>query len=296
MRPGEARTGVARRELTAAQRAFVAVLLVAPALLVAWKCSTLPGAEALRGVLSLDGLDGQDLGRVHHLLVAPLAALFVVFCRVTLGLRVLGPFRSILLAMAFQATGPLVGLAFFTIVVGAVVFIRPRLKGLKMPFYGKSAAMLVCVTITVVAALLAGVSFGLAEVVRVAYFPIGVLTLTGESVAAAKRREGWRSAVWRSGLTAGVAVVIAVLTSPEMVSTTMARFPELVVLSLGLVVVVSRTMKLRLLQWLNPPRPKKRRRRSTSAGAPGIPDTGSAHPSHETAKQQNGEPPCVSQS
>lgn len=251
-----------------AHGAWITISLVAlPALLILAKSSALPGTEFLLRWLSFQGLTEELQGRAYHLLITPVGVLVVVVFRLTLGIRVLGPFRSVLLAMAFQVTGAVVGLLFFAVVLGAVWFIRPAIKRMKLPYFGRSGALLAAVAAVIVLAMLAGLALGLPSIERVAYFPIVVLTMTGEAFVSTVRREGPRSAAWRTSWTAAVALLIAALSSVPALRSTLLHFPELVLVCTAGIVLVCRRFKLRLLQRLNPV-PIKPRKKKPKAAAP----------------------------
>jgi hypothetical protein len=91
------------------------ILFGVPMALMAAKLSGLPGTESLAEHASLASMSEALRDKIVHILFVPFGALLVVLVRLTLGLRILGPFRSILLAIAFQVTGILFGLAFLTL-------------------------------------------------------------------------------------------------------------------------------------------------------------------------------------
>ena len=98
------------------QRALI-LLMAIPLSLILLKIPFHPFSEFLSQTLSLSHVDPSMQWRIQYVLFVPFGALLVVLTRLTLGIRVLGPFRSILLAIAFQVTGVLYGLVFLTIVM-----------------------------------------------------------------------------------------------------------------------------------------------------------------------------------
>ncbi len=244
-------------------------LILLPAVVIAFKLSGVPKLEAIFGWLSFEQLPMAMRSRTLHLLFAPVGALVVVFFRLTLGIRVLGPFRSVLLAIAFQVTGAVVGMVFFGLVVGFVYLLRPMLKSMRLPFFGRASAMLASVAGLIVLAVLVGLALGFPSVERVAYFPVVVLTLTGDAFATAVRREGTRLAIWRATVTAGVALLITALSSIEALQDVLIRFPELLLIVLAGVIGVSVFMNLRLFQHLNPA-PVRKKKKSAKAKPTGA--------------------------
>jgi hypothetical protein len=271
----------------------VAILVSVPALLVAFKLSGLPGSAELADSLSFVSLPTAMQHRTEHLLFTPLGALVVVFVRLTLGIRVLGPFRSVLLAIAFLVTGVAIGVVFFALVMAAVIVLRPVIKSMRMPYFGRSTALLASVASIIILAMLVGQALGFTDVERVAYFPVVVLTLAGDAFAATQRKEGMRSALWRAGATAMVAVLITEIASVRPLASALLRFPELVILCLVGVIFVCEFMSFRLFAHLNPP-PKKRKRPRKSAVAASLPPGPPSHASPGVAVPDSAPRPLVS--
>lgn len=234
-------------------RWFVALLFVVPICVMAYKISGFPGSDVLQNAVSLTGVSEEMQRRVNYILFVPLGAVIVVLFRVTLGIRVLGPFRSILLAIAFQVTGIILGIFFFAIVIGVIVAIRPLLRLLRLPYFGRVSTMLSAVAIVIVFALIIGQGIGWQQLHRVAYFPIVVICLAGDGFARTLHREGWRSAVWRGIMTVLVAVLITGTASIQGMQSALIHYPELVILEIGLIIVICRLLGFRLFGAINPP-------------------------------------------
>jgi hypothetical protein len=263
------------RRLGAFGWGVVAALVVVPLLIMLAKFAL--GIEVVERYCSFNSLPPEMRHRAMHLLFAPIGALAVVFTRLTLGLRVLGPFRSVLLAIAFQVTGAAVGLVFFAIVLAVVVVVRPWIKRLRLPYFGRAAALLVAVVVVIIVTTLIGLASGWQQVERVVYFPIVVLTLAGEAFANTIRKEGAHSALWRAASTAVTGLVITGLSTVEPLQDWMIRCPETELLILAAIVVVCDRGAYRVFEALNPP-PQKRRKKVVRASADpkavsGVPGT-----------------------
>ncbi|MHC4786806.1 MAG: 7TM domain-containing protein, partial [Planctomycetota bacterium] len=113
---------------------MLSLLVVFATALTLGRMSWAPTAEMLGRFVSLTNLPPSMLERVSYLLFVPVGALVVVLVRLTLGIRLLGPFRSILLAIAFQITGVTLGLLFLAAVIAAIVLLRPHLKQMGLPY------------------------------------------------------------------------------------------------------------------------------------------------------------------
>jgi hypothetical protein len=241
-----------RGNLGGGRKWIVIALFALPLALIAYKMSNLTGSQSLAQALALTGMPAEVQDRIGYVLFVPLAAVMVVFSRVTLGIRLLGPFRSILLALAFHMTGIGLGLFFLLVVVGMIVLIRPALKEIRMPYFGRVSVVLSAVAIIIMLTMVAGRWFQLQNLQQVAYFPIVVLCLTGDGFARTLYREGYKSALWRGGMTAIVAILITLLWSIPGFVGILIRFPELLILEVGLIVVITEFFGLRLFQHVNP--------------------------------------------
>jgi len=180
-----------------------------------------------------------------------------VFFRLVLGIRLLGPFRSILIAVAFQITGILPGLLFLAMVIGIVVAVRPLIKAIRMPYFARVSVILSAVASIMIIALLSSAWLDIESLRRVAYFPIVVLCLTAEGFARTLSKEGLWSATWRGTMTAIVALLITLLSEINGFRNLFLYFPELLIMQIGCIVAIAEFFDLRLLRWLNPTAVKK---------------------------------------
>jgi len=249
--------GFSKGNLSQNHRVMLALLFILPLMLTVGKWSVFPTSALLTRFASLADVPAAMHARLLYVLFVPLGAVLVVFCRLTLGIRILGPFRSILIAVAFQITGILLGLIFLTIVIAVIVLVRPLLKAIHLPYFARVSVIMSAVSAIMVITILMGTWLEADHLRRTAYFPIVVLCLTGEGFSRTLTKEGARSAIWRGAMTALLAVLITLLTSIPGLRQLMLRFPELLIVQLGCIVVISEYLDLRLLQWINPAPPPK---------------------------------------
>jgi len=240
------------KRLSAKQDLALRLLFIVPLLVVVTKLPTAPTSDLFTRFFSLGDLPEKLQGRLRYILFVPLGALIIVFFRLTLGIRVLGPFRSILLAVAFQRTGIPFGLIFLAVVIATIVTARPLLRGIRLPYFGRVSVILSEVAVILIITLLAGEGLGSNALLGVVYFPIVALCLTADSFARIRLKEGFRSAVWRGAMTALVAVLITFLSQIQTLKAILLRFPELLFAQIGCIVVIAKFLDFRLLHWLNP--------------------------------------------
>ncbi|MCA9730297.1 MAG: hypothetical protein KC729_21630 [Candidatus Eisenbacteria bacterium] len=251
-----------RKRMTPVRRWVLLITLVVPLVIILLKHTSTPVAEVLRHVVSLGGSQEEVSHRVANVLLVPLGAAIVVFFRVTLGIRVLGPFRSVLLAIAFRTTGIPLGIFFLSLVISAIVLLRPLFKKkLRLPYFSRLSVTLSTVAAIITVTLVVARHFSIEPLGRAAFFPIVVLCLTGDGFAATLRREGLRSALWRGAMTALVALLISAIAGVRSIEHILALYPELLLLEIGMIIVFSYFLGFRLFAFLNPPLPKKKKKK-----------------------------------
>ena len=228
------------------------VFLALPLLLMVARTPGLATAEWMAENLSLSSLPSDLTRRLQHILFVPIGALAVVFVRLTLGLRMLGPFRSILLAVAFQRTGVTVGMTFLVITTATVLWLRAAIRGLHLPYFGRIMVLLSGVAVMMLMGVMVGSWLEFQPAQTVVFMPIVVLCLVADAFARTLDREGLRSALWRGSVTVLVAVILSTIVRVPVVNRLLMNYPELVLAQIGAIIFVSRPLAWRLFDDLNP--------------------------------------------
>lgn len=231
---------------------FLALALGPALLLAVARWHALPTSGFLASHLSLLSTPPGLRRTVSDILLVPIGALVVVLFRTTLGVRVLGPFRSVLLAFAFLVTGIGLGLLFLAATVAIIVLARPVIKSLRLPYYGRVSLMLSAVALLMIVGTLSGTWLQSPSLRNVAHFPIVVLVLVGEKVAVTIADEGVWSGLWRAAMTALVGVIVTGVASIPGIGRVLLERPELLLVEMALIVIVSTVCGWRLLENVNP--------------------------------------------
>jgi uncharacterized membrane protein len=226
------------------------IVVVAGTLLL--RNSRLPVSEVLESYVTLRHLPDETQTQTYQVLAVPVAALVVVFFRLTLGLRMLGPFRPILIAVAFQAVGVLVGVGFMITVTAVTLVLRPRLKQGWLPYYGRLAIMLCVVVLLEIVLVMTGGAMDWSWADRTVFFPIVVLTLTTDGFARMLNNEGIAAAVWCATTTLLAALVSKTLTEVTAVRSALIGFPETLLLIIAFIMLISTHFDRKYLAAWNP--------------------------------------------
>jgi 7 transmembrane helices usually fused to an inactive transglutaminase len=230
--------------------ALTALMLIPAGAIALARWHALPSASFLAHQLSLAATPGPLQHTVKDILFVPIGALIVVIFRLTLGIRVLGPFRSILLAFAFLATGVTVGIVFLTLTILILLLARPAIRALRLPYFGRVSVMISAVALVMTVGTLSAGWLGSPSLRNVAHFPIVVLVLVGEKVAQTINREGLRSGISRATSTALVGIVVTAVASLPGLDRILLSHPELLLVEIWLIVTVSTLCSWRLLASL----------------------------------------------
>ena len=207
--------------------------------------------SVLNNGLTLTWVPVSDRDTVIYLLLLPTAALLISIVRLTLGLRVLG-YRSVLIAVGFNEIGILPSLMVIFVVLGIVILMRPSIRRARLPLYARISMVLAITACILVSALFIGSWLRSEWIWSLAFFPVIILAMMAESVAEALERESLASAAWRLTWTIGIALVLFMLMRNLTVLDVLLRFPELMLLQLLSIVLVSEYFDLRLFQgWQN---------------------------------------------
>jgi D-alanine-D-alanine ligase-like ATP-grasp enzyme len=240
----------------------IAVLLIAvPLVMIAARLLALPGmriadwplfvplaqlGEALDSAFTLAWVPPPDRKAVDYLLFMPTATLLIVLARLTFGLRVLG-YRSILIAVGFRVVGILPSAVVMLVVFGVVALLRPGMRQARLPLYARVSLILAITACLMVSFLFVGMWQRSELIWSLAFFPVIILAMMAEAIAAALDTNTMGTALWRLGWTLLLALGMYYLMQSSFMSL-IVYAPELMLLQLGLIVLISEYLDLKLLQ------------------------------------------------
>ena len=167
----------------------------------------------------------------------PVGVLSLLFLRNLVGLRLVGTFMPVLVALAFRETRLLAGVALFLIVVSAGLMIRSALTHLRLLLVPRLTSVLVIVIGLMLAISLLSAKLGIEQGLSIALFPMVILTMTIERMSIVWEERGPSTAIKEFIGSLVVAIASYFVMTEEHLVYLMFVFPEmlLVVLSLCLV-------------------------------------------------------------
>lgn len=231
------------------------LLIALPIFIILAKWPILPTGPLFLEIFSLKGFFGQTSSLDEILLFIPLGAFLTVLIRLTLGIQVLGPFRPLLIAMAFQVTGILLGCTALIVVSTVIALMSPFIKRARLPYFARMAVLLNTVVVLVIGTLIASRWFEIYTLLTIAYLPMIAISLAADGFARALYKEGFHVALWKGGMTVVSALVIYLfylIADAYDWEEVLSRFPELLVMQIGMVIIVAEHLNLRIFESLNP--------------------------------------------
>lgn len=247
--------------LTKAELTFLLTVAIVPLIVVIVRVLALPDvlSPALRGswfsslggelnhMLSLQDVPSGDRSSVLYMLFLPTSALLIALARLTFGIRVIG-FRAILISVGFQESGIVPSLILIVVVVAIVMLVRPALRRIRLPHVARLSVIMSIAVVVLITALLVA-PWTRSEVLwGVAFFPVIVLGLLAEGIAKTLDNNSGLVAFWRTGMTIGIALLIAGLSQIPLLREIAIQFPELVLTQIVLIIFVAEFLDLRLFQ------------------------------------------------
>ncbi len=195
-------------------------------------------SQPLLARVSLYRLPLGTQGVLRALLLFPLGALVVSLFRNVVGFETFGTFMPILIAFALRSTSLAVGLAMVGSVIVLGILGRLVLERLRLLLVPRLSILLCLVVLAITALALAGQGLGRVELGGGVLFPIVILTMLIERFSVTMAEEGLRPALVRAGWSTLVAVLVIPLFRSSFAEHLMFGFPELVVCTMGLLVLI----------------------------------------------------------
>ncbi len=191
---------------------------------------------------------GIPANTIVLILLVPVLATIVTFVRIIVGLPSLEMLVPIVLSFALVAVGIWVGLAIIAAVVLASYASRQILKETKLMFFAKRSLSLFLLSIFVLATLTAFAFIDETFVASLSIFPLIILTLLGDSLVSVQLHKSQRETLVVTCVTLLLGVIGYVLATLVVVRDLIILYPEVVLLTLILNVLMGRYFGLRLTE------------------------------------------------
>ena len=183
------------------------------------------------------------------IVMIPLGALLVVLLMNFIGIRTVGTFMPVLIAIAFRETQLLGGLMFFTLIIMVGLGIRAYLEHLRLLLVPRLASVLTVVVILMTLVSIASHRMGVDTGLSVALFPMVILTMMIERMSVTWEELGARDAITEGMGTMMTAVLIYLVMGVAVIRHVLFVFPELLLLILAATLLAGRYTGFRLTEY-----------------------------------------------
>ncbi|MFC2952301.1 UUP1 family membrane protein [Marinicaulis aureus] len=180
------------------------------------------------------------------LITIPVGITMLVFMRQFIGFKTLGTFMPVLIGIAFRETALLNGVLLFSLLIAFGLALRFYLERLQLLLVPRLAVVLIFIVM-----MMAGFAILMAETnqamgLSISLFPMVILTMTIERMSIVWEENSASEAIKQGIGSLAVAAITYLAMTNSQVEYLMYRFPELLLVLMGLCVLMGRYTGLRL--------------------------------------------------
>lgn len=207
-----------------------------------------PLKYAIRGAVAA----GVPANTIVLLLLIPLVALIIASARHLIGIRGFGIFLPAALAVTFVATGPVVGIGLFLVIVFVSVLARfiLRKSKLKLQYLPKAAILLWFVVLGVLGVLFAAPVIKNPDLSNVSIFPVLILALLAEDFSRVQMGKSAKTAISLTTETLILALVSYIVLILKSVQSYVLLNPEITLTFVAIFdLILGRYVGLRFMEF-----------------------------------------------
>jgi hypothetical protein len=182
------------------------------------------------------------------IMTIPIGVFLLVVLRNLVGLRGVGTFMPVLIALAFRETQLLWGLALFTVVLAAGLLVRQYFDNLRLLLVARLAALLMFVILLMAAITILSDKLDFERGLSVALFPLVILTMTIERISVLWDERGPAEAIRMAVMSLVTATLCYLVMSAPSVQHIFFTFPELILVLMAATLLIGRYTGYRLTE------------------------------------------------
>ena len=184
------------------------------------------------------------------ILLVPIGTLIVIFMRVIIGIRTAGTFMPVLLAIAFIQTTLLTGVLVFLLILVVGLWVRTYLSRLDLLLISRLAAVVVIVVGMMVAISVISYRAGFDQALTVTFFPMIIIAWTIEHMSILWEDDGPAEVLVQTAGSLSVAILCYLAMTNNYVEHWTFNFPEVLLVSLGVIIIMGHYTGYRLLELI----------------------------------------------
>lgn len=204
-----------------------------------------PGALADYSIYSLP-IEQQSVFK--FILLVPVGTLVVILLRVLIGVRTAGTFMPVLLAIAFIQTTLVTGVVVFLMILMVGLWVRTYLSRLDLLLISRIAAVVVIVVGMMAIISIVSYKMGYDQALTVTFFPMIIIAWTIEHMSILWEDDGPVEVLIQTTGSLLVAILCYLVMTNRYVEHWTFNFPEMLLVSLGLIIILGHYTGYRLLE------------------------------------------------
>jgi hypothetical protein len=197
---------------------------------------------------SLYSLPATQRALFRVIMTIPIGVFILVVLRNIIGLRGVGTFMPVLIALSFRDTHLLWGLVLFGVVISAGLLVRLYFDHLKLLLVSRLGAIVMFVILLLAVITVLSDKLKFEPGLSVALFPLVILTMTIERVSVIWDESGPAEAIRMAVFSLIIAAFCYLLMSASHVQHIFFTFPELVLVLVALTLLIGRYTGYRLTE------------------------------------------------
>jgi 7 transmembrane helices usually fused to an inactive transglutaminase len=195
---------------------------------------------------SLYNLPATQRGVFRVIMTIPIGVFMLVVLRNLVGLRGVGTFMPVLIALSFRDTHLLWGLVLFSFALAAGLLVRLYFDHLKLLLVARLGAIVMFVILFLAAVTVLSNKLNFEPGLSVALFPLVILTMTIERVSVIWDESGPAEAIKLAVLSLIIAAFCYLLMAARPVQHIFFAFPEMILVLMALTLLIGRYTGYRL--------------------------------------------------
>jgi 7 transmembrane helices usually fused to an inactive transglutaminase/Inactive transglutaminase fused to 7 transmembrane helices len=195
---------------------------------------------------SLYSLPATQRGVFRVIMTIPIGVFVLVLLRNVIGLRGVGTFMPVLIALSFRNTHLVWGLVLFSVALTAGLIVRLYFEHLKLLLVARLGAIVMFVILFLAVVTVFSDKVNFEPGLSVALFPLVILTMTIERVSVIWDESGPAEAIRLAVLSLIIAAFCYVLMAARPVQHIFFAFPEMILVLMALTILIGRYTGYRL--------------------------------------------------
>ncbi|MBI2416199.1 MAG: PKD domain-containing protein [Candidatus Kerfeldbacteria bacterium] len=193
---------------------------------------------------------GVSTDTLFLLLILPVVATIIAFARQIVGIKAFGLYMPTIITLVFVATQLKYGLAIFAVLLATATISRIIARYLRLLYLPRMAIVLTIVSFSIFAMFILADWAERPTILSLSIFPILMMIILTENFVEAQIEQGNRQAIIITIETLALAVVSYLIVTWDWFETFIMAYPEAVLLTIIINVVLGRFTGLRLTEYL----------------------------------------------